>query len=163
MAVIKTNMGDITISLDREKAPVTVENFEQYAKDGHFDGTVFHRVIKGFMVQGGGMSSDMKQKKNRAPIKNESSNGLTNKKYTLAMARTSVPDSATSQFFINTGENKFLDKAQAQDGFGYAVFGTVTDGFDIVDSIENVKTGNKSGHSDVPVETVEIVSIELDS
>jgi peptidyl-prolyl cis-trans isomerase B (cyclophilin B) len=161
MPIIKTSLGDITIELDHVKAPISAQNFETYAKDGHYDGTVFHRVIPGFMIQGGGMDADMSQKKTRASIKNESSNGLKNKKYTLAMARTNVPDSATSQFFINTKDNGFLDKAESQDGVGYAVFGKVTDGTDIVDKIEKVRTGSKSGHRDVPVEAVTILSIEL--
>ncbi len=161
MAVIKTSLGDITIELDHKNAPISASNFETYAKDGHYNGTIFHRVIKGFMIQGGGMTSDMASKKTRAPIKNESSNGLSNKKYTLAMARTSVPDSATSQFFINTTDNDFLDKANSRDGVGYAVFGKVTAGTEVVDAIEKVKTGNKSGHGDVPVETIEIISVEL--
>ena len=162
MAVIKTSLGDITIELDSEKAPLTVQNFEQYARSGHYNGTIFHRVIPGFMIQGGGMSEDMSQKKTRPPIKNESSNGLKNAKYTLAMARTSVPDSATSQFFINTSDNHFLDKDQSHDGVGYAVFGSVTGGQDVVDKIEAVTTGNRGGHSDVPQETVTILSIEVD-
>ena len=162
MAVIKTSAGDITLELDREKAPLSVANFEKYAREGHYDNTVFHRVIKGFMIQGGGMTADMKQKKTNPPIKNESGNKLKNEKYTVAMARTSVPDSATSQFFINTSDNGFLDKDQAADGVGYAVFGRITDGQDVVDKIEASKTGSKSGHSDVPVEPVTILGIELD-
>jgi cyclophilin family peptidyl-prolyl cis-trans isomerase len=161
MTVIKTSLGDITIELDAENAPISVKNFEEYAKAGHYDGTIFHRVISGFMIQGGGMDEKMESKKTRSPIKNESSNGLSNEKYTLAMARTSVPDSATSQFFINTKDNDFLDRANSRDGVGYAVFGRVTDGTDVVDAIEKVKTGNKSGHGDVPMEPVKILSVEL--
>lgn len=161
MAVIKTSLGDITIELDEKSAPITVKNFEEYAKAGHYNGTIFHRVISGFMIQCGGMDETMASKKTRASIKNESSNGLSNEKYTLAMARTSVPDSATSQFFINTSDNDFLDKANSRDGVGYAVFGRVTDGTDVVDAIEKVKTGNKSGHGDVPVEPIKILSVEL--
>ena len=162
MAVIKTSAGDITVELDRENAPLSVQNFEQYARDGHFDNTIFHRVIKGFMIQGGGMTADMRSKKTRPPIKNESANQLKNEKYTLAMARTSVPDSATSQFFINTSDNGFLDKDQAADGVGYAVFGRVIEGKEIVDQIEAVKTRNNAGHGDVPADPITILSVELD-
>lgn len=162
MITLKTNKGDIKLSLDAEKAPITVANFIQYAKDGHYNGTVFHRVIKGFMIQGGGMDANMKERKTRPSIKNESSNGLSNEKYTIAMARTSIPDSATSQFFINTSDNDFLDKAQSRDGVGYAVFGKVVEGMDIVDQIELVKTGTKAPHSDVPIEPVEIVSVVVE-
>ena len=126
--VLKTSQGDITIELDVNAAPISVANFIDYAKSGHYDGTIFHRVIPGFMIQGGGFSSDMVQKKTKAPIKNESSNGLENLKYTIAMARTAVPDSATSQFFINASDNGFLDKANSQDRVGYCVFGKVTKG-----------------------------------
>lgn len=162
MAVIlKTSQGDITLELDSQNAPITVENFLKYAKEGHYNGTIFHRVIPGFMIQGGGFSPDMKQKSTRAAIKNESSNGLSNAKYTIAMARTSVPDSATCQFFINTKDNTFLDKAHSQDGVGYCVFGRVTVGSEIVDAIEGVDTTRRSGHSDVPVEPIEILSVEV--
>lgn len=161
MVTIKTTLGDITLSLDAEKAPITVANFLQYAKDGHYDGTIFHRVIDGFMIQGGGMTADMRQKKTRAPIKNESKNGLKNVKYSVAMARTNVPDSATSQFFINTSNNGFLDQSESRDGVGYCVFGKVTEGTDIVDKIGLVDTGTKAGHSDVPVETIEILSVTV--
>jgi len=154
-------MGDITLSLDEKKAPISVANFLQYAKDGHYDGTIFHRVIDGFMIQCGGMTADMKQKKNRGGIKNEGGNGLKNKKYSLAMARTSVPDSATSQFFINTKDNGFLNRDQSSDGVGYAVFGEVTEGLDVVDAIGKVATGNKSGHSDVPTTTIEILGVTI--
>ena len=161
MVVIKTSVGDITLTLDEAKAPISVANFLQYAKDGHYDGTIFHRVIDGFMIQCGGMTADMKQKKTRAGIKNESSNGLKNVKYSVAMARTNVPDSATSQFFINTKDNGFLNREQSGDGVGYAVFATVTDGLDVVDKIGKVATATRAGHGDVPVETIEILGIEV--
>ncbi|MDY0746777.1 peptidylprolyl isomerase [Paucibacter sp. R3-3] len=153
---LQTNHGRIVIELDDAKAPATTENFLSYVKKGHYDGTIFHRVIKGFMIQGGGMESGMKQKATDAPIQNESANGLTNDKYTLAMARTSAPHSASSQFFINTKNNGFLNKAESSDGWGYAVFGKVVEGQDIVDSIEKVATGRQMGHSDVPNEDVVI-------
>lgn len=159
--VLKTNKGDITLELDAESAPITVENFITYANDGHYNGTIFHRVINGFMIQGGGFSNDMQQKSVRQPIKNESSNGLSNLKYTIAMARTSIPDSATSQFFINTKDNFFLDRKSSQDGVGYCVFGRVTAGTEIIDEIEKVKTTSKAGHQDVPAEPVEILSVEV--
>lgn len=158
---LKTSQGDITLDLDRDAAPLSVENFLKYARDGHYDGTIFHRVIKGFMIQGGGFSSDMKQKTTRSPIKNESSNGLSNGKYTIAMARTNVPDSATSQFFINTKDNLFLDKANAQDGVGYCVFGKVASGKEVIDAIEGVDTTRRAGYADVPVEPIEIISVEI--
>ena len=158
---MKTNKGDITIELDAEAAPITVENFLSYAKEGHYNGTIFHRVIPGFMIQGGGFSPDMKQTGTKKPIKNESTNGLANLKYSIAMARTSVPDSATSQFFINTKDNLFLDRANAQDGVGYCVFGKVTAGNDVIDAIEGVSTTRRAGHSDVPEEPIEIVSVEV--
>jgi len=153
---LQTNHGRIVIELDDEKAPATTENFLNYVKKGHYDGTIFHRVIKGFMIQGGGMESGMKQKATDATIQNESSNGLTNDKYTLAMARTSAPHSASSQFFINTKNNGFLNKAESSDGWGYAVFGKVVEGQEIVDAIEKVATGRQMGHSDVPNEDVVI-------
>ncbi len=159
--VLKTSAGDITIELDAEAAPITVGNFLQYAKDGHYAGTIFHRVIKDFMIQGGGFQPDMSQKKTRGGIKNESTNGLSNLKYSIAMARTSVPDSATSQFFINTKDNFFLDKKSSQDGVGYCVFGKVTAGAEIVDQINLVATSRSNGHSDVPVETIQIVAVEI--
>jgi peptidyl-prolyl cis-trans isomerase B (cyclophilin B) len=159
--ILKTNQGDITLELDSASAPVTVENFLQYARSGHYDGTIFHRVISGFMIQGGGFTSDMKQKPTQAPIQNESSNGLSNLKYTIAMARTSVPDSATSQFFINTKDNFFLDKKSSQDGVGYCVFGKVSGGTEVIDAIEGVATTRRAGHSDVPSETIEILSVEV--
>lgn len=161
MLIMKTNLGDITIELFDEEAPISAQNFLDYAKDGFYDGTIFHRVIDGFMIQGGGFTADMTQKKTNSPIKNESSNGLENKKYTLAMARTSVPDSATCQFFINTTDNDFLDKARSQDGVGYAVFGKVTDGQEVVDRIGKVATGVAAGMRDVPVETVIIEKVEI--
>ncbi len=159
--VLKTSVGDVTLELDSVAAPITVANFVQYVKDGHYAGTIFHRVIKDFMIQGGGFNPDMTQKKTRATIKNESFNGLSNLKYSIAMARTSVPDSASSQFFINTKDNFFLDKKASQDGVGYCVFGKVTDGVDVVDKIGKVATTRAGGQSDVPAESIEIVSAEV--
>jgi peptidyl-prolyl cis-trans isomerase B (cyclophilin B) len=160
---METNKGVITLELDREKAPVTVENFINYARSGHYDGTIFHRVIPGFMIQGGGFDSDMKQKPTQSPIKIEADNGLKNTKGTVAMARTSVPDSATSQFFINVTDNGFLDyKAPTPQGWGYAVFGKVTGGMDVVEAIEKVETGNSSGHQNVPVEDVVIQKVTVE-
>jgi peptidyl-prolyl cis-trans isomerase B (cyclophilin B) len=153
---METSAGVLTIELDDIAAPDSTENFIAYVKAGHYDGTVFHRVIPRFMIQGGGFEPGMKQKGTRAPIKNEAHNGLQNRRYTLAMARTSDPHSATAQFFINTADNGFLDKAQSQDGWGYAVFGRVTAGSDIVDSIERVRTGRRGGHENVPVDDVVI-------
>ncbi|MBL0226047.1 MAG: peptidyl-prolyl cis-trans isomerase [Geobacteraceae bacterium] len=159
---LETSMGIITIELFKEKAPITVRNFLGYVKDGFYDGLIFHRVIKDFMVQGGGMSESLEQKKPKFAIKNEAANGLSNTRGTLAMARTSVVDSATSQFFINTVDNLFLNhKGKQPDSFGYCVFGQVIEGMDVVDKIREVKTGNKNGHSDVPVEPVFIVSAKL--
>jgi peptidyl-prolyl cis-trans isomerase B (cyclophilin B) len=152
--LLQTSKGEITIELDDAKAPVSAANFIEYVKGGHYDNTVFHRVIPGFMIQGGGFEPGMRQKATRAPIENESANGLTNDHYTVAMARTSAPHSATAQFFINATNNGFLNKAQSQDGWGYAVFGKVTAGKDVVDAIEKVKTGRSGGHGDVPVEDV---------
>ena len=151
---LQTSMGEITIELDDAKAPVSAANFIEYVKAGHYDNTVFHRVIPGFMIQGGGFEPGMRQKATRAPIENESANGLTNDHYTIAMARTSAPHSATAQFFINATNNGFLNKAQSQDGWGYAVFGKVVAGTEVVDTIEKVKTGRSGGHGDVPVEDV---------
>lgn len=157
--LIETSKGNIALTLDNEKAPITVKNFLSYVDEKFFDGTIFHRVIKNFMIQGGGFTPDMRQKSTKATIKNESGNGLANKRGTIAMARTNDPDSATSQFFINTKDNSFLDKASSGDGVGYCVFGKVTSGLDILDAIEGVQTDNKMGHGDVPTESVEIKSI----
>jgi len=155
---LQTSKGTVLIELDDAKAPVTVKNFLAYVDSGHYNGTIFHRVIPGFMVQGGGFEPGMKQKSTLANIENESHNGLTNEKYTLAMARTSEPHSASSQFFINGTNNGFLNKAQSQDGWGYAVFGKVVGGKEVVDAIEGVKTGRNGGHGDVPVEDVTIIT-----
>jgi cyclophilin family peptidyl-prolyl cis-trans isomerase len=160
MVEIKTSKGDIKVRLNREKAPVTVENFLQYVDDGHYNGTIFHRVIENFMIQGGGFMPDMQQKPTRAPIKNEAGNGLQNKRGTLAMARTPAIDSATSQFFVNVVDNAFLDhRSETPQGYGYCVFGEVIDGMDVVDAIKQVDTGKKGPYSDVPVETVEIIEV----
>ena len=157
VVMLETNYGDIYVQLDGRKAPMTTANFIQYVKSGHYDGTIFHRVINDFMIQGGGLTQDMDEKRTFAPIKNEAANGLKNRKYTIAMARTSDPNSATSQFFINTRDNAFLDfKSASPDGWGYAVFGKVIKGQDVVDKIEKVETGNKRGHADVPVKPVVI-------
>ena len=162
MIKLHTNFGVIGIELDHEKAPITAANFEQYVKDGFYDGVIFHRVIKGFMVQGGGMDVDMKEKQTRATIENEAANGLKNDEYSIDMARTSAPHSASAQFFINTTNNDFLNfKAPNPQGFGYAVFGKVVDGFDVVDQIEGVKTGNKGFHQDVPKDAVVITKAEI--
>ena len=163
VVVIETSLGTITVELDRAKAPLSVENFLQYAGDGHYNGTIFHRVIEGFMLQGGGFTPDMQQKPVRGPIKNEATNGLTNDRGTLAMARTGVVDSATSQFFINTGTNNgFLNNTgTTQDTYGYAVFGKVTDGIDVVDKIEGVATGTRGPYSDVPNTPIEILSVTV--
>ena len=153
-------MGTITLALDDEKAPETVANFVKYAKDGHYDGTIFHRVIDGFMVQGGGFTKDMNQKETREPIRNEAMNGLKNARGTIAMARTMVVDSATSQFFINLVDNDFLDfQNPTPQGFGYAVFGSVTDGMSVVDAIAKVKTGFAGPHQNVPEEPIVIKKI----
>lgn len=160
--LIKTNKGDITLTLDADKAPVTVQNFVDYTKAGFYDGTIFHRVIPGFMIQGGGFDKDFVQKKTNAPIKNEAANGLKNKRGSIAMARTSDPDSATAQFFINLVDNDFLNYRSATPaGYGYAVFGEVTSGMDIVDAIAKVKTDNRNGHQNVPVDNVVIESVTL--
>ena len=162
MILLKTNMGDITIELNHEKAPKTAANFEQYVKDGFYDGVIFHRVIDGFMIQGGGMEPGMKQKVTREEIENEADNGLKNEIGTLAMARTMDPHSASAQFFINVGDNAFLNHSgKNMEGWGYAVFGKVTDGMDVVNRIKSVKTGNKMGHQDVPVEDVIIEKAEI--
>ena len=157
---LSTSLGDIVVQLDAAKAPKTVENFLQYVKDKHYDGTIFHRVIDGFMVQGGGFTPGMAQKPVRAPIALEAANGLKNDKYTIAMARTNVPDSATAQFFINVKDNAMLNAPQP-DGHGYAVFGKVVQGSDIVDKIKAVATGNKGGHQNVPATAVTITSATL--
>ncbi len=158
---IKTNLGSFTLELDEEKAPISSKNFKDYVEKDFYNETIFHRVIDGFMIQGGGFDLDMSQKETDSPIKNEASNGLKNEKYTVAMARTSIPDSATSQFFINTSDNSFLDYP-GQDGAGYCVFGKVTEGFDIVDKINSVQTGSNNGHQDVPVEPVIIEEVSTD-
>jgi len=160
MITIKTNHGDISVELFEDKAPISCENFRQYATDGHFNGTVFHRVIPNFMIQGGGMDESLASKPTRDPIKNEADNGESNVRGTLAMARTSVVDSATSQFFINLSDNDFLNNGTRD--FGYAVFGRVSDGMDVVDAIAGVDTGNRGGHQDVPVEAVTITEVTID-
>ena len=162
MVKLHTNHGIITLELDAEKAPKTVENFLQYVRDGFFDGTIFHRVIDGFMIQGGGFEPGMTQKSTRAAIENEASNGLKNEAYTIAMARTSDPNSATAQFFINIANNSFLNfTAPTPQGYGYAVFGKVVEGMDVVDKIRKVKTGSRAGHQDVPLEDVVITQAEI--
>lgn len=153
---LATSAGDIVVELDAAKAPKTVANFVEYVKAGHYDGTVFHRVIPNFMIQGGGMTADMKEKATRAPIPLESGNGLDNVRGTIAMARTMDPNSATAQFFINVTDNGFLNKAQSRDGNGYAVFGKVVAGMDVVDKIRAVPTGTKGMHRDVPLQPVTI-------
>ncbi len=159
---IETSMGSITLELDDTKAPVTVKNFIDYAKAGHYDGTIFHRVIDGFMIQGGGFTPAMEQKKTRDPIKNEATNGLSNARGTIAMARTSVVDSATSQFFINLVDNAFLNfRAPTPQYYGYAVFGKVTEGMDVVDRIAKVRTGFAGPHQNVPVEPVVIKKVTV--
>lgn len=162
VVIIETSLGNMTVELNQKRAPISVENFLRYVKEGFYDGTIFHRVIPNFMVQGGGFTADMTKKPVHEPIKNEARNGLKNKKGTLAMARTGVINSATSQFFINTKDNGFLDnKGMTADAYGYAVFGKVTEGMDVVAKIEKVKTGSKAGHNDVPIETVTIKTIRL--
>ena len=157
MVKLSTNFGDITLELDAEKAPITVANFLQYVESGFYDGVIFHRVIDDFMIQGGGFDANMKQKKTKNEIKNEADNGLANNNYTVAMARTSIPDSASSQFFINIADNDFLNHtAPTSSGWGYCVFGKVVEGMDVVDKIKAVKTTSKAGHRDVPVEPVTI-------
>jgi peptidyl-prolyl cis-trans isomerase B (cyclophilin B) len=161
MIKLHTNFGVIGVELDEEKAPESAANFREYVKSGFFDNTVFHRVIDGFMIQGGGFEPGMKQKTTRATIKNEADNGLKNDKYTLAMARTSDPHSATAQFFINVGDNSFLNHtAQTAQGWGYAVFGRVVEGQDVVDQIRKVKTGTRGMHQDVPTDDVVIERAE---
>ena len=162
MVKLHTNHGIITLELDAEKAPKTVENFLQYVRDGFFDGTVFHRVIDGFMIQGGGFEPGLKQKTTRDPIKNEADNGVSNKAYTVAMARTPDPHSASSQFFINVADNDFLDfSSPTPQGWGYCVFARVVEGKEVVDQIRKVATGSRGMHDDVPVEDVIIKSAEL--
>mgnify|MGYP000424455561 CR=1 FL=1 len=162
MVKLHTNYGVIGIELDEEKAPQTSANFIEYVKSGHYDNTVFHRVIDGFMIQGGGFEPGMNEKPTRAPIENEAGNGLKNEAYTVAMARTSAPHSASAQFFINVANNGFLNfTAPTPQGFGYCVFGKVVEGQDVVDKIKKVKTGNKAGHQDVPVENVTIERAEI--
>ncbi|MEO6117780.1 MAG: peptidylprolyl isomerase [Methylotenera sp.] len=159
MVKLQTNFGEITIELNAEKAPITTANFLQYVDSGFYNGTIFHRVIDGFMIQGGGFDSTMSQKESAAEIKNEADNGLTNDQYTIAMARTSAPHSASNQFFINVGKNDFLNySAPTSSGWGYCVFGKVTAGIDVVDKIKKVATTSRKGHQDVPVENVVIES-----
>lgn len=161
-ATIDTSMGTITLELNEEKAPETVRNFVKYAEDGHYDGTIFHRVIDGFMIQGGGFTKSMDQKSTREPIRNEAMNGLKNERGTIAMARTMVVDSATSQFFINLVDNAFLDfTSPTPQGFGYAVFGKVIDGMNVVDSIAKVKTGFSGPHQNVPEEAIVIKKVTI--
>lgn len=160
---IKTSVGDIHLELNGEKAPITVENFVAIAKSGYYDGTIFHRVINGFMVQGGGLNADMSNKSSgTAPIQNEANNGLTNDRGTVAMARTMEPHSATGQFFVNHKDNGFLNHTgENSQGWGYAVFGKVTEGMDVVDAIADVETGSTGGHQDVPVEVITIESVTV--
>ncbi len=160
MINLKTSMGDIVIELDEEKAPITCANFKQYVEEGHYDGTVFHRVINNFMIQGGGMNEDMIPKPTRDAIENEAKNGLKNERGSVAMARTNAPHSATAQFFINVKDNGFLDYP-GQDGWGYCVFGKVTQGMDVIDKIKDVATTTKNGHQDVPAENVVIEKAEI--
>ncbi len=162
MVILHTNFGPITLELDAAKAPNTVANFLRYANDGYYDGTIFHRVIDDFMIQGGGFTEDMQQKPTRAPIQNEADNGLKNTAYTIAMARTPNPHSATSQFFINVTDNPFLDYTEpTAQGYGYCVFGRVSAGQDTVDRIKKVRTGMRAGHQDVPLESVIIERVEV--
>ena len=153
MIILQTNMGDIHLTLDTEKAPISAKNFIDYVEDGFFDNTIFHRVIPNFMVQGGGMTEDMQQKPTKANIENEAKNGLKNSKYTVAMARTAAPHSASSQFFINVADNQFLD-CPGQDGWGYCVFGEVVEGKEVVDKMQKVETLNLGGHADVPADPI---------
>ena len=162
MITLHTNLGDIKLQLNAEKAPLTVANFMKYVDEGFFDGTIFHRVIDGFMIQGGGFNEDMSQKRSGEPVKNEANNGLSNRTGTVAMARTSDPHSATAQFFININDNTFLDfKAENNQGWGYCVFGEVVEGMDIVEKIKAVSTGNKGMHQDVPLEAVVIEKVSV--
>ena len=153
MVILETNMGEIHINVDADKTPITAKNFTNYVTDGFFEGTIFHRVIPNFMIQGGGMTEDMQQKPTKATIENEAKNGLKNNKYSVAMARTSAPHSASSQFFINVADNEFLD-FPGQDGWGYCVFGEVVSGKDVVDKIQSVETLNLGGHADVPANPI---------
>lgn len=162
MVILHTNHGNITIELDAERAPVTVKNFLDYVTSGFYDNTVFHRVIDNFMIQGGGFEAGMKEKDTKKPIRNEAANGLTNDRYTIAMARTSDPHSATAQFFINIKDNSFLDyTAPNAQGYGYCVFGKVVSGTEVLDAIRKVKTGNSGGHQDVPLEDVILTKAEV--
>ena len=162
MITLHTTLGDITLELDAGKAPATVENFLGYAKDGFFDGTIFHRVIDNFMIQGGGMLEDMSQKPTKAPVKNEADNGLKNAKGTIAMARTNDPHSATAQFFINVGDNDFLNHTSpTPQGWGYAVFGKVVTGMEVVEKIKGAKTGRRGYHDDVPVDAIIIQKVTI--
>ncbi|MDY3560207.1 peptidylprolyl isomerase [Gemmata sp. JC673] len=161
VVAIETSHGTFKVELFEDKAPVTVKNFLQYVEDKHYDGTIFHRVISDFMIQGGGFEPGMKEKKTREPIKNESANGLSNLKGTLSMARTNVADSATSQFYVNVKDNTFLDKAKARDGVGYCVFGRVIEGMDVVEKIKAVETGTAGGHENVPTKDVVIKSVKV--
>jgi len=160
MITIKTNHGDIGVELFEDKAPISCENFRQYVTDGHFNGTIFHRVIPNFMIQGGGMDENMSSKPTRDPIKNEADNGESNVRGTLARARTGVGDSATSKFFVNRSKNDVLNNGSRD--FGYAVFGRVADGMDVVDAIAAVPTGNRGGQQDVPLDTVTILEVTID-
>ncbi len=161
MITLSTSLGNIVLELDADKAPITVENFLSYAKSGYYNGTIFHRVIDVFMILCCWFDSSMKQKSTENPIKNEANNGLKNNKYTIAMARTSIPDSATSQFFINVNNNEYLNYP-GQEGWGYCVIGKVTSGTDDVDKIQKLATGNSGGHQDVPLETVTILNVTID-
>lgn len=163
MITLHTNFGDIKIQLNDEKAPITAENFRQYCRDGFYDNTLFHRVIDGFMIQGGGMESGLKEKATKAPIKNEANNGLSNKVGTLAMARTMDPHSASSQFFINVNDNTFLDfRSESRDGWGYCVFAEVVEGMDVVNKIKGVSTGAYGMHQDVPLDEVVITGTTIE-
>ena len=164
MIVLHTNAGDITLELDFEKAPISAANFKQYAEDGYYDGTIFHRVIDNFMIQGGGFEPGMKQKEAGSTIQNEADNGLSNDTGTVAMARTMEPHSASAQFFINVNDNDFLNHSdKSAQGWGYAVFGKVTDGMDIINELKGCTTGNAGGHSDVPVEDITIESVTVEA
>jgi peptidyl-prolyl cis-trans isomerase B (cyclophilin B) len=163
VVTLSTSMGDVRIELFADKAPATTENFLRYVSEGFYDGLIFHRVIAGFMIQGGGLDAEMRQKPTRTPIKNEAGNGVKNKTGTIAMARTDKVDSATAQFFINVQDNDFLDhRDESAEGFGYAVFGEVIGGMDVVRKIEKVRTGSRAGHRDVPIEPVVINSARLE-